>query len=89
MASLIKSREHDKKLPDPITGEKKSTITHSFVVGINLADPEECGRGFKFLSGSHFGYLGPMLLMNLKVTEILNVVLRKPELGKYRYLYKG
>ena len=38
MASLIKSREHDKKLPDPITGEKKSTITHSFVEGINLTD---------------------------------------------------
>lgn len=35
------------------------------LVGISLVDPEECGgrhQGFKFLSGSHFGYRGPMLM---------------------------
>ena len=42
------------------------------ILCINLDDPEECGinlvrsseaGGFKFLSGSHFGYLVKLLLV--------------------------
>lgn len=49
-----------------ITSNSIFIVVYFAWVGINLVDLKECGRGFRFspacLSGSHFGYLGPMLL---------------------------